>query len=271
MSSPDPSSRGTSVLTPPAESVSRPARGDAIGPARALAELVLGLCRESPASEALAALSPRLAELRRSAAGGETLLDCVQRLRSDRSFDLLLARVQLLLADDPFHQVEDLREGLSTLTTVRMEGCDPQRVLAALIDMPWSRWWRHSRVVDWRRETGTRFVLWPAWLRVPLRVRITIDATREEVERAGGLERRKLVLPARFEGHFRGPARFEIVRLPDGCVLRAAWEGVEPCGWVRVLSRARMAANHLAAERGELRWATGGGYLGLRRFLHRDG
>ena len=210
--------------------------------------------------------------LRRIQIEDDTTVDeCTRLLRTDGRFDLLATCFQQALCDDPFHQTESFERGVSTLTTVRMEGYDPKRVFEAMVEMPWSRWWRHGRVVKWRRtEQGADFYLWPLWLKVPIRVRISIDAVEKHEEAAGGLVRQKLVMPARFMGCFEGPARFEIVTLPDGCVLRAAWEGVFPKGWVRILSYERMARNHLAAERGEMPGAEGGGYLGLRRFLDGD-
>ena len=210
--------------------------------------------------------------LRRIQGEDDTTVDeCTGLLRADGRFDLLATCFQHALCDDPFHQTENFERGVSTLTTVRMEGYDPKRVFEAMVEMPWSRWWRHGRVVKWRRtEQGADFYLWPLWLKVPIRVRISIDAVEKHEEAAGGLVRQKLVMPARFMGCFEGPARFEIVTLPDGCVLRAAWEGVFPKGWVRILSYERMARNHLAAERGEMPGAEGGGYLGLRQFLDGD-
>lgn len=197
--------------------------------------------------------------------------ECTRRLRMDGRFDLLATCFQQALCDDPFYQTKSFEPGVSTQTIVRMEGYDPQRVFEAMVEMPWSRWWRHGRVVKWRRtEQGADFYLWPLWLKVPIRVRISIDAVEQHEEQAGGLVREKLVMPARFMGCFEGPARFDIVTLPDGCVLRAAWEGVFPKGWVRILSYERMARNHLAAERGEMPGAEGGGYLGLRQFLDGD-
>lgn len=200
--------------------------------------------------------------------GSEVAGECTRLMRADGRFDLLAACFQQALHEGPFHQTESFERGVSTLTTVRLEGHEPRRVLAAMVDMPWSTWWRHGRVVKWRRtEEGADFYLWPVWLKVPIRVRISIDAVHERSEQAGSLTRSKLVMPARFAGCFEGPARFEILTLPDGSVLRAAWEGIFPRGWVRVLSYERMARNHLAAERGEMPGAPGGGYLGLRRFL----
>ncbi|MEO1088144.1 MAG: hypothetical protein AAFY88_28260, partial [Acidobacteriota bacterium] len=215
----------------------------------------------------------RLHALRQARSDGPAVLDaCARELRTSGHFDLLGACFQESLCADPFHQVDDVENpgaGIRTLTTVRMEGYDPEEVHAAVVHMPWDVWWRHGRVAGWRRRAGgdVSFVLWPLWPKAPIRVRITIEPAVEVEERVDGLARTKKVMTARFAGFFEGPARFEVVRLPDGCVLRAAWDGIRPRGWTRVLSSRRIAQNHLAAEKGVMPGAAGGGYLGLRSFL----
>jgi len=135
-------------------------------------------------------------------------------------------------------------------------------VVAALVE-PWT-WWKGGRVSGFERreDGGCRFVLWPAWLRLPARVGIELAAPRR------GEEDGKTVLEARFFADFDGPGRYEVAQAPHGSVLHAVWEGVAIRGPTSLVPR-MVLFFHVRSESGTLPFPLprGTGYPGLLAHL----
>lgn len=135
-------------------------------------------------------------------------------------------------------------------------------VVAALLE-PWT-WWKGGRVSGYERrdDGGCRFVLWPAWLRLPARVGIELAPPRR------GKEDGRTVLDARFFADFDGPGRYEVAQTPHGSVLRAVWDGVAVRGPTSLVPRLVLFL-HVRAETGTLPFPLprGTGFPGLLAHL----
>jgi hypothetical protein len=192
-------------------------------------------------------------------------------LRKRGTLELLPAHFQQYLRPPAIHQFEKVEKTIFTSTSVRFESVEPGKVAEAMTEMPWDEWWRGSRVREWQRseEGDVTFLFWPAWPPMPIKVRIDIGPPMEAEESAHGLVRRRTDFRSYFHGNFDGPSRFEIVHLPDGCLLRAIWEEIRVRGWARILPRSLAAGRHLAAERGDYP-GDGSGYEGLRHRFQLD-
>ncbi len=227
--------------------------------------LLRAAAAEPPGSDA--AESAALSRLESGPPSSGELQSVAARLREERVFDLLPLRLQARLDSDPIHQVHHLEgDRIHTVTTVRFPGVDPERLEQVLVGEPWD-WWKGGRVSHWTRtpDGGTKFILWPVWLRSPARVGIELSPAKTEEESILGAPRRRRVVAARFFQDFEGPGAYEVLEARGGSVLRAIWSGVRRQGVISILPVPSVLNIHLGAERGSLRFPfrSGTGYPGL--------
>jgi hypothetical protein len=243
----------------------------------------------APAGE-LAPAEPVIALLRRSAAKPGYLTDggasagsaaralpiaararMAARLRAEGLFDALPLVLQATLDPDPIHQVHHIEgDRIHTLTTVRLGGVDPIRVSRALAEEPWT-WWHGGHVSHWHRTPlgGTAFVLWPMWLRSPIRLGIELMPPAEASPSSSGRAGRHTIFRARFFANFEGPGAFEVSEAIGGALLRSRWYGVRPRGVTSLVPVSAVLAMHLWSEHGTLSFPfpSGTGFPGLLESL----
>ncbi|MEM7584778.1 MAG: hypothetical protein AAF560_15410 [Acidobacteriota bacterium] len=165
---------------------------------------------------------------------------------------------------------------IDSQTTVPV-AAEPHRVLAALREVTWSTWWRHSDTeVQEIDDAGRirRFDIYPLGRGLAPNIKVTItfgEPRSETLEDGPGI-----VLPAKFRGDFHGDGKLEITELPNGSRLRIFWPNFEVTGslsafpGLAIVLHGNTLEGHPFSVVGNESSMHGTGFEGLRHYLEAE-